>query len=265
MPERIISCALILAFALDSPAGECWLEPDKFHHAVGEEIKINILTGENFVGGFWDGAKNKAEAVQWFSVSGMKDLSTAAIPTRGNPLTLKVVQEGTQMVVMETNTLSRNWEGSAFNAYLEDNGLDDIVDARRKAAILDEPAREEYTRYAKLLVQVGQKTDDAYKQKAGLRLEIIPEKNPYTVRTGDHLQCRVLFEGRPIPHTLVKVWSRLNRTTFLQNMYTENDGTIRFPVSSKGGWMVSTRKVIPGEKPGVDWHSLWGSLVFGIE
>jgi hypothetical protein len=63
----------------------------------------------------------------------------------------------------------------------------------------------------------------------------------------------------------VKIWSRLNRTTFLQNIYTEDDGTIKFPVSAQGAWMVSTVIMIPSEIPGAEWHSLWGSLVFGIE
>jgi uncharacterized GH25 family protein len=261
MPRSVISSVVILTFALVSPDEECWLGPDKFHYAIGEEMKIDFLTGENFVDGFWDEKKNKAEVVKWLSVSGVKDLSKEAI-LRDNHLKLKALQEGTQMVVMETNTLSRNWEAGKLKSYLEDNGLHD---PGKNTTILDEPAREEYTRYAKLLVQVGERTDDMYKKKAGLRLEIIPEKNPYTLRTGDHLQCRVLYEGKPIPHTLVKVWSRLNRTTFLQNMYTEDDGTVRFPVSTKGGWMVSTVKMIPVEKPGADWHSVWGSLVFGIE
>src|SRR5882762_2387763 len=263
MPKRIISNSVLFTVVLVSAAEECWLWPEKFRYAIGEEIRIDFLTGENFVGGSWE-KQNKAAVVQWLSVSGVNDLSKETTPTPGRNVALKVLREGTQMVAMETNTLTREWGMGKFERYLEDNGLDDIINARRNSHVLEEPVKEEYTRYAKVLVQVGEKTDDTYKKKAGLRLEIIPEKNPYTLRTGDHLQCRVWYEGKPSPHALVKVWSRLNRTTFLQTMYTEDDGTIRFPVSTKGGWMVSTRKVIPGEKPGVDWHSLLGSLVFGI-
>lgn len=265
MPKRFISCSILLALTLASAAEECWLEPERFRYAIGEEIKIDFLTGENFVGGFWDGKENKAQVVQWLSASGVKDLSKEIKPTRGNNVTLKVLQEGTQMVAMETNTLSREWGAGKFGPYLEDNGLDGIVDARKNAHVSEQPVKEEFTRYTKVLAQVGEKTDDTFKKKAGLRLEIIPEKNPYALRTGDHLQCRVLFEGKPSPHTLVKVWSRLKHTTFLQNIYTEDDGTLRFPISTKGPWMVSTVKMVPGEKPGVDWHSIWGSLVFGIQ
>jgi hypothetical protein len=48
-------------------------------------------------------------------------------------------------------------------------------------------------------------------------------------------------------------------------MYTEKDGTVKFPLSSKGPWMVSTVKMIPSEKEGADYQSMWSNLVFEIE
>jgi uncharacterized GH25 family protein len=115
------------------------------------------------------------------------------------------------------------------------------------------------------LAQVGDKKDDTFRKKIGLRIEIIPNQNPYLLKSGDYLQCLVLFDGKPSAHQMVKVWNKIGNTTFQQNNYTENDGTIKFPISSKGPWMVSTVKMIPSEKPGADWQSFWSSLVFGIE
>src|SRR5258706_1066933 len=154
MPKRVIFGAVLLAFALVSLAEECWLEPGKFRYAIGDEIKIDFLTGENFIGDFWDARENKGKALQWFSVSFVRDLSQEL---KGKNVTLKALQEGTQMVVMETNTGSREWEAGKFKSYLEDNGLDDVADARRNSNVLEEPATEEYKRYAKLLVQAGEK------------------------------------------------------------------------------------------------------------
>jgi len=153
MPKRLISSGVLLTLALASAAEECWLWPDKFRYAIGEEIKVDFITGESFVGGFWDGKQNKAARVQWLSVSGVKDLSKETTPTRGSNVTLSVLQEGTQMVVMETNTLTREWGAGKLVPYLEDNGLDDIVNTRRNSNGLEGPAKEEYTRYAKVLVQ----------------------------------------------------------------------------------------------------------------
>ena len=198
-------------------------------------------------------------------MGGVKDLSKAMKPTRGKNVMLKFVQEGTQLLAVRSNASYRTWGADQFNAYLEEEGLDEIAELRKAKNYTADSATEYYTRFAKVLVQVGERIDDTFKKKTGQCLEIILDKNPYLVKSGDYLQCLILYEGKPLPHTLVKVWNRLNRTTFLQNIYTEKDGTIKFPISAKGAWMVSTVKMIPSEKPAAEWHSLWGSLVFGIE
>ncbi len=131
--------------------------------------------------------------------------------------------------------------------------------------MLDKPGKEFYSRYTKLLIQCGDKLDDTYKQKANLRLEIIPLQNPYALKSGDYMQCLLLFNGKPCPHQMVKIWNKIGNASIAQNAFSENDGTIKFPISSKGPWMVSTVKMISSEKPGADWQSFWGSLVFGIE
>ena len=52
---------------------------------------------------------------------------------------------------------------------------------------------------------------------------------------------------------------------FQQDIYTEDDGTIKFPISNDGPWMVSAVKMVASEKEGADYESSWASLVFGIE
>jgi hypothetical protein len=64
---------------------------------------------------------------------------------------------------------------------------------------------------------------------------------------------------------MVKVWNIVGNRSFLQNMYTENDGTVKFPLSSKGPWMVSTVTMEEVTNGDVDYESTWASLVFGIE
>ncbi len=143
--------------------------------------------------------------------------------------------------------------------------MDYILDERKRLNILEKPSKEFFSRYAKVLVQTGSKPDDTFKRTVGFRYEVTPVQNPYSLKVGDHLQCQISYEGKPAAHALVKVWNKVNNTTFLQNIYTETDGTIRFPISATGPWMVSSVRMIPSEKEGADYHSLWASLVFGIE
>jgi uncharacterized GH25 family protein len=253
---------LLVAYLVN--AHEFWLQPKKYRYKSGEEVKVDFMVGESFTGEFWDLGRHKIEKIQLYRASGVTDLGKEVRSTKGNNLSAKADQEGTYLICLQSNPAYIEMEASAFNEYLKEDGLDDILNERKKQNLLTKPSREFYTRFAKLMVQVGEKKDDTFKKVIGLRYEIVPDQNPYTLKTGDYLQCKVFFEGKPSPHTLVKVWSRINTTTFLQNIYTEKDGSIRFPISTTGEWMVSSVKMVKSEKEGADYHSLWASLTFGI-
>ncbi len=262
--KRYIALTIVLISVLLANAHEFWLQPKKYRYQIGEEVKVDFMVGESFTGEFWDLNRHKAEKVDLHRASGLKNLSNEIKSTRGNNLSIKADQEGTYLIAMQSNDAYLEMEPAAFNEYLKEDGLDNTLSERKKVNQLERPSKEFYTRYAKLMVQVGEKKDDTFRKMIGLRYEIVPDQNPYALKTGDYLQCRVFFEGKPAPHALVKVWSKIKDTTFLQNIYTENDGTIRFPISTGGEWMVSSVRMIKSEKEGADYHSLWASLVFGI-
>lgn len=249
--------------SLPSFAQEFWLQPSCFRCRPGEEVNIGFVMGEGFVGEFWDRKKYDMNILQWYSFGRRQDFALQSMEMKlGRQV--KLDREGTHLFALETDTELRTWKADQFGKYLDDNGLNDITEHRIKSNTSDQSVKENCTRYGKVLIQAGAQTDDTFSKSAGLRVEIIPQKNPYALKTGDYLQCLVLFDGKPSPHILVKVWSHLKITTFLQNLYSMDDGTITFPISVPGAWMLSTVKMIPSEKPGADWHSLAGSLVFAI-
>jgi uncharacterized GH25 family protein len=259
--------ALLFVVGLTSLASghEFWMQSKKFRYSVNEEAKIDFLVGENFTGEPWDLTKHKVETAQVLSAYGKKDLKTVVKPAKENNLTYKFTNEGTHLFSLTSNQAYIELDAEKFNAYLEEDGIDNIVALRKKNNQMAKPSRENYSRYAKLLVQSGNKPDDVYKRKLGLRVEIIPLQNPYSLKTGDYLECEVQYEGKPVPHQLVKVWSYIGNRAFLQPVYSENDGRIKFPISNTGPWMVSFVKMIESTKPDVDYESMWASLVFGIE
>lgn len=259
----VISSLLFCQFL--SLAHEFWLSPKKFSVAIGEEVSIDFLVGENFEGESWGVQLKRVVKLEHHQLSQVKSLTTSLKPTEKEKLKLKFSTEGTQLVYFQSQDSFIELEAEKFNAYLKEDGLDDAFDQRKRTNTLDKPAKEYYSRFAKVLLQAGSKTDDTYRKKVGARLEILPLQNPYTLQKGDYLQCQILFDGKPAPHQMVKVWNKVTGRTFLQNIYTEKDGTIKFPINAVGHWMVSTVKMIPSEKPDADWRSMWASLTFGIQ
>jgi len=265
MQKRIITFLSIFLATQLVQSHEFWLQPKKFRYAIGEEMKVAFMVGENFEGEPWDLKKHGIEKLDLLHLAKVIDLKKQVKPDEKDKLKFKFTEAGTYLLSMQSDNSYVELEAEKFNEYLKEDGLDNVLEARTQNNTLDKPSKEFYSRHVKLLVQAGPKTDDTYKKKLGYRIEIIPNQNPYLLKSGDYLQCLVLFDGKPSAHQLVKVWNKIGNTTFLQNAYTENDGTLKFPISSKGPWMVSTVKMIPSEKPGADWQSLWSSLVFGIE
>ncbi len=244
---------------------EFWLEPMKFKIKAGEEMAISFLVGENFTGQAWDLEKHRVEKMILLEKGTVKNLSASVPTVKGAKLKVTIANPGTKVLALKSNAASIELDAQKFNEYLKEDGLDDVYDWRVKNGQENTGAKELYTRYAKLIVQVSDQLDDTWKREVGHRLEIIPNQNPYAIKSGDYLECKVLYGGKPIAHTMVKVWGHVGSKIFLQNAYTEDDGTVKFPISASGPWMVSTVKMEKSKKPEADWESSWASLVFYVE
>jgi uncharacterized GH25 family protein len=261
---RAISLTLILFTSWLAQAHEFWMQPKKFRYAVGDEATVNFMVGENFVGEFWDLKKHRVILLDHYAGSYFRDLHNEVKPDLARHLEVKLQKEGTHLFVMRSNNAFIELEGEKFNAYLKEDGLDDVYNHRVRTQTLYKPATEFYARCAKLLLQAGATTDDTYKKEAGLPLEIVPVQNPYTLKIGDEITFKLLYEGKPLEFTLMKVWNRKDGNTIMQNIYTQKDGMITTRLSNTGSWMVSAVKMVPSKEEGAEWQSYWASLVFGI-
>lgn len=263
--KKIGAIVFIFLFIGLVQAHEFWLLPVKFKYDTGETMSLDFMVGENFEGEYWDLNRHKVERLTMYNRISKTDLTGKEKAGNGKNLEYTFNNVGTHMITLESNDAFIELDPEKFDAYLEEDGLDYIKEQRQQLGEQNKTSRELYRRYAKLLVQVGDRTDDTYKKETGMRIEIVPLQNPYDLKTGDYMDCKVLFQRKPEPHALVKVWSHIGNRIFLQNIYTENDGTIRFPVSNKGAWMVSSVKMIRSASDKAEWQSLWTSLVFEIE
>ncbi len=265
MYKKIISTVVLLAVITLVQAHEFWLHTDKFFFNPGENIVVSFKVGENFMGEPWNLNVHRVTKLEHHHANTSKSILESVNPGEKDNLTVPLPEAGTHMLVMQSNNAFIELEGEKFNAYLKEDGLDEVYAHREKTNALTKPAKEFYSRHTKLLVQVGDKKDDTYKKNLGLPIEIIPEMNPYTLKKGDPVRFKILFEGKPLFGARVKVWNRYDNRTTLQNIYTEKNGVMETRISNSGPWMVSVVNMVPSKEVGADWQSYWGSLVFGVE
>ena len=261
--KLFVALILIVVVSTLTFSHEFWMVSLRFRYKLNDEMPVAFVSGGNFDGEQWSVVSNKIDKLELHHGLTVTDLKKNLRPAEKIKLKVRLAQEGTQLIIMQGIEKVAVQTADAFSASLKEAGqegiLHELADSKNSAAI-----RELVVRSSKMIFQVGSKTDDTYKKKTGLRLEIIPLQNPYVIRTGDYVDCLVIFEGKPLAHQLVKVFNKVGNASFLQDIYTENDGTIRFPVSAPGKWMVSTTKTVRPETPDADWQSIWSSTTFGI-
>ena len=261
-------CSLIYFFPL---AHEFWLLPEKFIYKWNENINVRFLVGENFEGENWKGDRSRVNKLELY-FSGVKDDITKALSDEtGDSLQIKLLDEGTAMIVFNSNNAYIELDSADFNTYLLEEGLNEAFEYRLNHHEIDSAGREYYQRSAKTIFQVGKKFTSTFGKETSLPLDIIPQQNPYSLKNGDSLEVKILFQKDPLARQFVGLWQRFNDITVTTGMITDGDGTIKFPVQTKGTWMISTVKMIRLENDektnpiAIGWQSYWGSCTWGYQ
>lgn len=146
--------------------------------------------------------------------------------------------------------------------YLDEIGAPESV---RRAWREQNPKRwrELYTKHAKTFVRVGQPSGDrSWAEPVGLGLEIVPEKDPTTLRPGEDLPLRVLLQGKPLPSFSVALVREGETHGVLKT--TDEQGRVTFPITKAGRWMLRATDLRRSSKPGADWESDFATLTFEV-
>lgn len=261
--RTLFTIAFLLCISLDGFGQELWMLPNKFFLKPHDSVLVEFNISRDFTSNAWDLKYQKVAKAKLLEPGNEVSLEL----NEGKKAHMRTAwhDEGTKVIYLQTTPAVIEMEGEAFNSYLKTHSLDNAYAHRHTTNTLEKPGREIYERSAKLLVQVGDKKDDTYKKPTGFPLDIIPERNPYTVRLGDMVKFKILYEGKPLFGARVFIWNRNNDRTMKQPVYSQKDGMVEARMSEGGRWMVSVVKMIPSTDPSAEWHSYWSTLVFAVE
>ncbi|GAB4129311.1 MAG: hypothetical protein OHK0045_07180 [Raineya sp.] len=262
MKKRII-IILLLAFICSSH--EFWLNPEKFFYQKGETATVLLQVGENFEGSPWKGTILR---LGLFQPLGEEKPINVEIDTNRRSIKVPLAQEGTNILVLQNKPSKIELEAEKFNAYLKEDGLEEILAYRKQNGLENTSGREIYERCAKLLFKVGKMHDKNFSRMTNLPLEIVPLNNPYAgdleKQKSRKVYFKVYFQGKPVANLSVKFWQKFGNELLKQEAKTSKYGEVTFEFLTKGKIMISAVKMIPHTKPEeADWHSYWASLVFG--
>ena len=263
--KKLICLFFIFCF-LSVTAHEFWLQPDKFIYKKGETANIKFKVGENFEGENWSGDKTKVKSLKLYQLNSFSDISSLVSDKKGDSIFLPLQNEGTMVIAYNSLNSFIKLEPAKFNAYLKEDGLTDAITYRRQHNETDSTGHEFYQRSVKTIIQVGKQRDSTSNQTTDLPLDIIPLKNPYSLKQGDTLTIKILFQKKPLVNHKIRVWQKQKNLLANPELITDKNGEIKFPVSLNGHWMVSTVQMVHLDNEAkANWQSYWGSCTWGYE
>lgn len=254
----------LCALAILAPAAlahDFWIEPSEYRVEPGAAVALHLRVGMQFEGE--EVARDPKLTRRFFAIGpdGGHAIPGENGASPAGKLTLRA--PGIYVVGYRSNRKFIEIDPKHFHEYLEEEGMGEIIERRRKLGEADKPGREWYSRCAKLLVVAGD-ADEGFDRRLGFELELIPEKNPYSLKPGDELPVRLLFRGEPRAGALIEAETK-GRPDAKQQARTDSDGRAVLRLPAAGPWLLAVvhmERTAEGSK--ADWESWWASLVFEL-
>ena len=266
---RTVSATVLLVSAMTVPvnAHDYWLQPQKFFLAEGESTTVKLYVGDEFVSDAERSFQSKKTVrFQLVSRNLSRDLTKAAKDRKAPVATIASDHPGNHLVVMERDWSQIELSPKMFEKYLKHEGLASILDMRQKSKEENTLGRERYRRYLKVLVQVGDKSDDTHSRRLGQRLEILLHTNPYQCKKGDSMTVSVLFDGKPLRKAQITAYNRMSGETKTQKLKTDKNGRTQVLLDRSGIWLIRLVHMQRCKNvDGIDWESFWTAYTFELK
>jgi uncharacterized GH25 family protein len=260
--RRAIAVALASLLAATASAHDFWIQPPKFRVAKDEVVEVPLRVGEEYVGEVVPRDDLRIEKFVVHGPDGVEPVPGADGKDPAGRFTPK--KDGIYVVGFRSKRRSIELEASKFEAYLKEEGLQRVVELRAERKETQKPGREVYSRCAKALIRAGDGAKDGHDRVLGMRLEIVPETNPYAVEAGAALAFRVVYDEKPLAEALVVARSRAE-PKHVVSARTDAEGRVKLTLAKAGEWTAKCVHMVEAPKEtGMDWESLWASATFEL-
>ena len=262
----LIATMAIVLLTISAGAHDLFLKLDSYFLPPNSKAVVRVLNGTFQKS---EGAVTR-ERLADLSVfgNGLGILESVAFRAEEKMSVIEIETEGpgTYLVGISTRPREIDLKAADFNSYLEEDGLPDILAARKKNHELTKDARERYSKHVRAVFQVGNKLSDDYKRPLNYPVEIIPQENPYSLKAGQTLPVLCLLDGKPLPNQFV-IAGRETRDGKLSSTgkRTDANGVVRFELTGAGKWFVKLIHMVPASETGLNYESKWATLTFEIK
>ena len=264
----ILAKLSLVLVATSATAHDFWLQPQSFQTKPGVALPITALIGHGDDRGRWEADAKRVVILKSIGPNGTVDLrSTFKQRGAGAHFAPVFAKAGSYIVAMQTNHATSELPAKRFTDYARDEGLTPILTYRVRKGTTNSAGREIYSRRAKALIRVGQKSgiaDPRAVKAIGLTLEIVPERDPYALGKSRNLPVHVIYQGKRLPGATVKLTNLLSDEKPIAIIKTDKSGRATFRIPENGKWLLNVvwTKPISG-RPDADFDTIFSSMTFG--
>ena len=267
MRKQIVVAAILLLISTSVLlAHDLFLKLDSFFVPPRTAVRVAVLNG-TFSTSEAAVAPDRLRDLSIAGPNGRVVLARDAWRPQGDTTWLTLTTGSTGTYVLGASLLPREIALTAeqFNAYLEEDGIPDVLAARTRGGELAKHARERYQKHVKAILQVGDTRTDAFGTVLGYPAEIVPLANPYRLVVGDTIAVRCLVDGKAVARQLVIAGGERDGQAIADvRARSDPDGVARFALRAPGKWYIKFIHMIPVSGDSVNYESKWATLTFQV-
>ena len=261
-------CA-IAASAAVLHAHDFFFRADSFFASPNSPVRLRALNGtfsqsENSI------SRDRLRDLSIVSASGRDHPDTLQWSVAGDTsvLSFRTGSPGTYVIGASLYPRQITLKASEFNSYLADDGIPDVLAARKRKKELGKDATERYSKHIKALIQVGRSHTGDFSTVLDYPAELVPLDNPYSLSRGATVRVRALVDGKAVANQLVVAGGRAASGARFreQKVRTNSSGVARIRLASRGQWYVKFISMVPftGSER-IDYESKWATLTFEVK
>lgn len=249
-------------------AHDFWLQPQHFRVEPGVPLRVTFQVGHGANRQRWGNGADRIVFVNDF-FNGTHIDQRSRLRTAGPAdLVTGFTVPGLHVLAMQTVHSYSDLPAIRFNDFAKEEGLVPAIAERKRTRMTDKPGRERYSRRAKALIQVGRQTaanQSLATRPIGLKLEIVPERNPYALGSVRKMPVHVIYRGRRLANATVKFTNLEFDAKPIAIAITDRAGRAIFDIPTSGEYLINViwTEPVRGD-PKADFDTTFSSLTFGF-
>lgn len=275
LPGKAAAMTLILALGITTTllAHDFWVVPVQFETAPGATLEAHGQTGSRFPTSQSAVSVERVAEVRLLRATDEERVTDLSVS--GQSLVMRHAPRiAGQYVVaaMLQPAASRRVSAAALKRYIALEGAPELAERlEREGAFTGfDSATQRSQKFAKAVVEVGQRGPRAFSRTAGHGLEIVPTTDPLGLHPGGEMSVRLLLRGTPLVGAHLRAGKAPDSASSGSAaarpdtvIITGPDGVAKLPVA-EGLWNVRTLHAAPSASTRTEWDVFFATLVFRV-